>query len=65
VRREIYFGEITKSELCQRFQVRKECVGVKLRRDSDKDPTERERSVEGCEVMVGIPLEGIGIMNNR
>jgi hypothetical protein len=46
VHREISFGEITKSKICRRFQVRKECVRVKLRRDSDKDPTERERYIE-------------------
>jgi hypothetical protein len=29
--------------------------GIKLKRDSNKDSTEREKSVEGCEFTVDIP----------
>ena len=58
-------GEINKYELCRRFQVRKECVRVKLRRDSNKDPKEKERYVESREVTIGILSEGIEITDSR
>ena len=35
--------------------------GIKLRRDSDKDSTKREKYFEGHELTVEIPLEEVGV----
>jgi hypothetical protein len=65
VHREIPFEEITKSEIRQKFRFHKECVGVKLRRDSDQESIGREKYIEIHEVTVEIPSEGMGMMNCR
>jgi uncharacterized protein YacL (UPF0231 family) len=38
--------------------------GIKLKSDSDKYSTEREKSVEGHELMIEIPSEEVGVTDN-